>query len=78
MAIAGLVLGIVGICTFWLCGFGIIPGILGIVFGALGRKETGPGGKAGRGMATAGLVTGVIAVVLVVLLFSLGTVDIDT
>lgn len=60
MAIAALVLGIVGL--FFL---GIVLGILAIVFGYLALK------RAGRtGMAKAGLILGVIDVVFAVILMA--------
>lgn len=66
MAIASLVLGIISIVwsTFgmsigWL---GAIIGIVGIVTGAIGRKD-----EAHRGMATAGLVCSIIGAALCLL-----------
>ena len=60
MAVASLVLGIVGLVlslvTTWP---GAILGIIGIILGALGRKD-----PAKKGMATAGLVLSILAVVL--------------
>lgn len=61
MAIASLVLGIIGAvlsCTGW----GIVLGILAIIFGAIHLKKR----SSRRGMATAGLVLGIIAIVLFV------------
>jgi uncharacterized membrane protein YvbJ len=57
MAVASLVLGIVG---FFFLGF---LSILAIIFGAIGLSQTGkdPSLK-GRGMATAGLVLGIIGI----------------
>ena len=43
--------------------FGIIPfmgGLLGVVFGAIGLSQTRRTGQRGRGMATAGLVLGIV------------------
>ena len=68
MATAGFVCGLIGALA------GLIPflffvwiplGILGIVFGAIGRGTAGrlPGAK-GQGLATAGIVLGIIALVL--------------
>ena len=54
MAIAGLVLGICSLVFFWSPFIGIICGILGLVFGILGKK------KQQGGMATAGIITGSI------------------
>ena len=61
MAIASLVLGIISLVLSF-CGLGIISvftAIVGIVLGALGRKDLEK-----KGMATAGLVCSIIALVL--------------
>ena len=64
MAVAALVLGIVGAV------FGLVPilglvafplGILAVVFGFVGRRRS-----TGRGMALAGIITGALALVLAV------------
>ena len=60
-AVTALVCGIIGVVTFWIY-VGLVLGIIAIVFGVLGRKraQNEPGdGK--NGMATAGLVLGIIA-----------------
>lgn len=57
-AIASLVVGVL-----WIAGLG---SILAIVFGILGRRECDRGEATGRGMATAGLVIGVLGLLLVV------------
>lgn len=57
-AVASLVLGIVGLCTGWLYGLGCILGIIGIVMASNSKKNTG-----GSGLATAGLVLSILAVV---------------
>lgn len=62
MAVASLVLGIVGLLISL---FGVLP-ILAIVFGAVGRRQIDQGGGRGRGMATAGLILGVIGLILFV------------
>ena len=65
MAVTGFVLGLVGL---FFC-----PGIvspLGLLFSALGMKETGAAAmppKGGRGLAIAGLVTSLIGVLLLLL-----------
>lgn len=59
-SIAALVLGIVCIVGAWIpvvCYFTTICAILGIIFGVKGRKLCGDGNK---GLATAGLVLGII------------------
>jgi hypothetical protein len=67
MAIASLVLGIVSLVTILCYGFGLIPGILAIVFGILARKEIRRTEAQGMGMAMAGIVCGSIAIGLLVL-----------
>ena len=69
MAVAALVLGIVGCVLCWVPVLGLILGVLGIVFGALGRKRAQREPGAGKGtMALSGLILGIIATVLSVLL----------
>ncbi len=67
LAVASLVLGILGLLTFFfLLGglLGLIAVILGIV--ALGKIKRGEAD--GRGMAIAGIITGAISLVLTVLI----------
>ena len=63
MAVAGMVLGIISLVFFWGHIFCWIPGILAIIFSALGLKKSKVVGK-GRGMAMAGLITSIIGIVL--------------
>ena len=53
------ILGIVGSFIPVICYFALIPAILGIVFGAKGMKIAKATGQ-GQGLATAGLVLGII------------------
>jgi hypothetical protein len=62
-AITGMVLGIVGLCTALFYIGGVI-GIIGLVFSILAIRKTARREGAGRGMAIAGLVTSVIAIIL--------------
>jgi hypothetical protein len=68
MSIAGLVCGISGL-TLIGCGIGLIPAILGVVFGIIGIKkiDASNGTIKGRGMALAGAICGAIAIGLFVL-----------
>ncbi|GAA1434310.1 DUF4190 domain-containing protein [Streptomyces thermospinosisporus] len=71
MGTAGLVLGIIGVVcslTFFLWFFGVILGILGIIFGAIGRSKANRGEATNKGAATAGLVCGIVATVILPLL----------
>jgi hypothetical protein len=71
MGTTGLVLGIIGVVcslTFFLWFFGVILGILGIIFGAIGRGKANRGEATNKGAATAGLVCGIVATVILPLL----------
>jgi type II secretory pathway pseudopilin PulG len=64
-AVASLVIGITGFCTFGLFLIGSVVGtILGIV--ALSRERREPATYGGRGMAIAGIVLNVAALVMIV------------
>ena len=63
LSIAALVLGITGVALCWISGLNILIlalSILGIVFGTLGRKKSILAHGKASGMATAGLVLGII------------------
>jgi len=66
MAVTALVLGIISLITFWAIWVSIITGILAIIFGAVGVNLAKTIG-AGKGMAMAGLVMGIIGVILAIL-----------
>jgi len=60
-----MVLGIISIVLFWTFGFGVLLGIIGIVFGAIGmnRSRQLPG-QLHRGRGLAGVITGIVGVIL--------------
>lgn len=63
MSLAGLICGIASIVfAFLVWWLGVVLGILGIIFSAIGRSSSAQGS---RGMATAGLICGIIGVALV-------------
>ena len=67
-SIASMVCGIVGVlmcccCIYW---FNLILGILAIVFAIISAKQS----KAMRGMAIAGLILGIIAILIFIALFA--------
>ncbi len=66
LAVASLVLGIVGIFLSWITL--MIPSILGIVFGAVAIKQCNDKGLNGRGMAIGGLVCSIIIVAIFVIM----------
>jgi hypothetical protein len=62
MAIASLVCSLVGIIPcFWLFQ---IMGLLGTIFGFVGLKQTKNGARGGRGMALAGVIIGILLLLL--------------
>jgi hypothetical protein len=64
--VASLVLGLVGLVTFWLLA---VPPILAVVFGLVGRSQiklTG-GRQEGDGMAVAGIILGIVGMVIFVI-----------
>jgi hypothetical protein len=64
-AITALVLGIVSIVLCWLSLFDIIPAVLALIFGILGRNESvRHPERGGRGMAVAGIACAVIGALL--------------
>jgi uncharacterized membrane protein len=73
MATAALVCGICG----FLCA---IPAVLGIVFGFVAKNQIREGGgrQSGDGMATAGIVLGIVWIALTIILLATGAVDFDT
>ena len=64
MAIASLVLGIVGLCTGWAWGVGCICGIIGVVLAVSSKNKSQAAGFVPSGLVTAGLVCGIIAIVV--------------
>lgn len=68
MAITGLVLGIVAIATSFLPiinNVSFFIGLVGIVLAIVGIVGTGKGKKKGRGLAIAGLIIGILSVIVV-------------
>jgi hypothetical protein len=72
--VTAMVLGIISIVLFFIPGVPVVLGVLAIVFAVLGRKRVGRGEATNGGIAIAGLVTGIVglligAVVIVFLAF---------
>jgi amino acid transporter len=63
LALTGMILGIVGLCTsiFYIGG---VIGIVGLVFSIIGIRAVNRTGQSGKGMAIAGLVTSIIAIIV--------------
>lgn len=68
MAVTSLVLGILAVVSSWMPiinNFSFILAFLGIIFAIIGLVGTVRGKKKGKGMAVAGLVLGVLSVIIV-------------
>ena len=80
MAVASLVLGILAVIPcFWGC---FIFGILGVVFGQLGKKDIrdSGGAKTGEGLAKWGFILGIVGIVAGVIywiLVATGAIDLS-
>ncbi|QNV38519.1 DUF4190 domain-containing protein [Rothia terrae] len=63
LAIASLVLGILGLLTFWVLGFGGLLGLIGLILGivAIVKLKKSHGSK---GLAIAGIITSILATLL--------------
>lgn len=72
MALAALILGIIGVLSFWAIGFGALPGLIAVILGIIGinkAKETGVGSgqaKAGVGLGVLAIVASIAFIVLIV------------
>ncbi|MEU5613335.1 DUF4190 domain-containing protein [Streptomyces sparsogenes] len=67
MGTAALVCGIIGlVCgiTYFLWVFAVVLGILAIIFGAVGKGKASRGEAGNGGSATAGLVCGIVGMVV--------------
>ena len=69
MAVAGLVLGIIGLVFCWIPFLGWILALLGIIFGGLGMGKANKIGGRGKGLAIGGLVCGVLGLIIGVAAF---------
>ncbi|MFI8190354.1 DUF4190 domain-containing protein [Streptomyces sp. NPDC085946] len=65
---AGLVLGIIAAAGFCLWPLAILLGVLGVVFGVIGRNKAARGEATNPGQALAGIICGAVGLVLAVVL----------
>ena len=71
LSIASLILGIVSLVLFCFWYISLPCAIVAIILGIIGRK------KGGKGMGTAGIVLGAIALVIVVVILILAAVGVS-
>ncbi|NUS24843.1 MAG: DUF4190 domain-containing protein [Streptomyces sp.] len=64
MGTAGLVLGILSAIVFCLWPVAVILGILGVIFGSIGRGKASKGTATNPGQALAGIICGAVGIVL--------------
>ncbi|WP_151775511.1 DUF4190 domain-containing protein [Streptomyces abyssomicinicus] len=68
MGVTSMVLGIVGVVFLCFWPLAILLGVLAIIFGAVGIQKAKRGEATNRGMAMAGLICGICAIVLPIVL----------
>jgi hypothetical protein len=74
LAVASLVLGIVGIILCFL----FVPWILAIIFGVIAIKQCNEDPTyTGKGLAIAGLICGLVGMAIIVLIFTSGETNFD-
>lgn len=61
-AVTSLVTGIVGLVFAWVPFLGVVLGVIAVTFGGISLRRGQQGKAGGKGMAVAGLVTGILAV----------------
>lgn len=64
MGVASLVLGIISVVTFCMCGLGIVLGLLALIFGLIGRGRATRGEADNGGVALAGIILGSVGLVV--------------
>jgi hypothetical protein len=64
LAIASLVLGLVGIVSSLCYGFGVIPAIVGIILGIVGLIKINKSDAGGKRLAIAGIIISFVAIVV--------------
>lgn len=65
---AGMVCGIVSIALCWTILVGGVLGILGVIFGSIGKARAKRGAATNGGMALAGIITGAIGIVAAIVI----------
>ena len=77
LAVASLVLGIISLVLFCVWYVSIPCAIIAIVMGAIAKGKAARGEAGGKGMATAGLVCGIIAIIIDVIVVILVLVGVS-
>jgi len=72
MATAALVLGILALLSSWTVIGGVLLGLLAVIFGIVGLRRANGGVALGRGRAIAGIILGVLGILVAGLLIAVG------
>ena len=75
LAIASLILGIIGLLSGWLI-FGGALGLVGVILGIVALVKVKNGTASGKGMAIGGIVTGALGMILAAVVLILGMIGI--
>jgi hypothetical protein len=67
LAIAGFILGLVGTLFSWCYGFGLLPGIPGLILSIVSINQINKSRQNGKGFAVAGVVLSVLAIIASIL-----------
>ncbi len=72
LGIAALILGIIGLLTFWTVVGGILLGLLAVILGIVGFRRTRRGQATNSGVSITGIVLGALALVASVVIIAAG------
>ena len=75
LAIASLILGVIGLLSGWLI-FGGVLGLVGVILGIVALVKVKNGTASGKGMAIGGIVTGALGMIVAVVVLILGLIGI--
>jgi len=73
LAIASLILGVIGLLSGWLI-FGGALGLVGVILGIVALVKVKNGTASGKGMAIVGIVTGALGMIVAVVVLILGMI----
>lgn len=71
LAIASMILGIVSCVTFCIWWLSLVCGVVAVVLGFVARSKIAAGTGGGKGMATTGIICGIIGPLLAILVIVL-------
>ncbi len=72
LAVTALVLGIIALVTSWTVIGGVVLGLAALIFGIVALRKVKARTGTGKGMAIAGIVTGVLGAAIAVVIVAVG------